>query len=119
MFNNIDFSKLDNDKVYVGNIELIVGIDDDLLKEINILGLKDCHIALKTVVAKSDATLIKISDDIYIDFDINNFEYINYCLENNIIHDNNSFLSSNTKNPFIGQLIVSNVKNIEKKLTLK
>jgi len=117
--NNIDFYNLSDERIFTGDIEMIIGIDEKVLKEIKDLCLKDYFIALKTIPAKNDVTLIKLNENTYIDFDINKLDYINYCIENNIIHDNNNFLLFNPENPFIGQLIVTNIKKLNNKLTLK
>lgn len=116
-----DFNNIKDDDIFIGDIEVVVGINEELLNEIKEMHMEDYFVAITSVPAKSDVTLIKLSDDLYVDFDIKISEYLNYCLEHNIFNDNNYFLRTNPKSPFIGQLIITNVKkkSINKELKLR
>ena len=116
---NIDFYNINEDRVFSGDIEMVVGINQDKFNELKEMGIKDYFLALSTIPAKNGVTLIKIKEDTYIDFDTKKFDYINYCIDNNIMNDNNLFLKTRPNNPYIGQLVVTNIERLDKKLTLK
>lgn len=105
--------KQNKENLYVGDIEIIFNVNKVLLKEIKKLGLNSYDIAITTMPAKTEVTLLKVNDDLYIDYYNSDMDYINYCLENNITKNNNNFLSEKINDPYPGQLILKNVKKKE------
>lgn len=110
-----NFSFINKSNIYVGKIKLITGINRDYLKM-----LKDCSSfrgdytsACQTVVAKEDAILIRIDKNYFIDIDsiksASDCERINELLISKSF-DNNMFLRHSTKDPYVGELFLSDMK---------
>lgn len=124
-----DFKNINRDTVYVGNIMLVKKVNKKHLKEclnadIIIGDLSGPNGPCKTDIAKKDAILVKVSDNYYVDIDsikdLQDCDYINFCLKNNI--SDNILLKKGTFDPYVGQLFVSNLKKcitVEKSINIK
>ena len=110
-----NFSFINKSNIYVGNIRLIVGLNRDYLTM-----LKECPSfrgdytsACQTVVAKEDAILIRVDNNYFIDIDsiktASDCERINELLVSKSF-DNNMFLRHATKDPYVGELFLSDMK---------
>ena len=70
-----------------------------------------------SIIAKEGAILIKVDEDNYVDLDgirnTSDIENINELLNSNSLN-NNIILSVGTKDPYVGELIIKNIKRIKK-----
>lgn len=111
---HFDFKNINKDDIYVGDIFILKQYNSKLLNEFKnyYISIGNAYmIACDFKIAKKDAILIKLDDDLYVDIDsINVFSdcnYINYCLENDIT--DNILLSTASYNPYVGQLFLKNI----------
>ena len=116
--NIFDFKNINNDTVYIGNIIIIKKVNKKQLKEclnadLFIGDLSGPNGPCKTEIAKKNAILVKVNDTYFVDIDsikdLEDCNFINYCLQNNI--SDNILLKHGTFNPFVGQLFVKNLKS--------
>ena len=103
-------------KEYTGDIYMITSVDTKLLDFLQTHDIIDLC-ACKYVLAKQDANLIRVTDNSYIDLDsIKNINYIrtiSELLDNESV--SNLIMQYNVDNPYVGQLFVKNLKQIDKK----
>lgn len=110
-----NFSFINKSNVLVGDIRLVVGIDKDKMDLLKSCGsFRDEYTsACKTVLAKENALLLRVDKKHFIDIDSikcsGDCKRINDLL-NSRSFDNNIFLTLGSKNPYVGQLILSQVK---------
>ena len=113
-----DFKDINKYDIYIGNIMLITYVSQKILEDIkNIDGnIEDFSVACNKVLAKKDVLLLKLNSSYFVDLDMikstKDMYYINYCLENNIT--DNILLKIGTKDPYVGQLFIKNIKKIKK-----
>ena len=110
-----NFSFINKANIYVGNIKLITGINRDYLRM-----LKECSSfrgdytsACETVVAKENAILIRIDKNYFVDID--SIKTASDCVRINELlasksFDNNILLRHATKDPYVGELFLANMK---------
>lgn len=110
-----DFGFIRRCDIFIGDLRMVVGIDKeyaDILRNCSYFRNSNI-IACKTVPAKNNAVLIKVDNEHFIDLDSikskNDLKTINELLQTESF-DNNIFLTLDTKEPFIGQLYISNLK---------
>lgn len=118
-----DFRYINKDNVYIGDIMLVTSVNQYTLNEIKkcdtIIG--DFSGACNVELAKENAILIKVSNNLFVDLDsiehLRDLDYINNCLKNNIT--DNVILRQGTFNPFVGQLFLRKVRtyDIKKEVT--
>ena len=110
-----NFSFINKSNIYVGNIKLITGINRDYLNL-----LKECPSfrgdytsACETVVAKENAILIRVNKNYFVDIDsiktASDCERINELLASKS-YNNNILLRHATKDPYVGELFLSDMK---------
>ena len=115
-----DFNNIKKEDVYFGDIILIKKVNYDILKQCKsirtVLGV-DYSSACKTVIAKPQAVLIKVSDKYFVDLDAirrgKDIEHINFCLFSNIT--DNVLLKNGTYNPYVGSMYVTNLVSAKDK----
>ena len=109
------------EQIYIGDINIIIKINRKLLNFVKKYDVIDADnlVACEYILAKKDVILIKINDFYFIDIDsIKNFNELNniqHYIEENI--ESNLLLKeeNNIYDTFIGQLFVSNVKQLTNK----
>ena len=111
-----NFGFINRDKVFIGDISIITAIDKNSLRMLKTCSSfrDDYTSACKVVIAKEKAMLIRVDKTHFIDIDYiktsDDCEKINELL-NSKSFENNIFLTHGTKEPYVGQLVLSNIKS--------
>lgn len=115
----LNLKNINEEDIYTGDIYLVINVDKKMLEEIKkcdiVLG--DFSPACNSILAKSEATLIKVADRYFIDIDSiksnKDIENINYLIKSDS-KNNNILLRQGTFNPYIGQLYITKLRSVKK-----
>ena len=112
-----DFKNISKDNIYIGNIYIVEDIDKTYKKEYVYPDdyISNLNKIYKTCLAKKETILIKVNDIYYVDIDsikdLQDCDYINFCLKNNIT--DNILLKESLLNSCVGKLFVGDLKRFE------
>ena len=119
-----DFKNIKRSDIFIGNINMITNVDEEMLEKLKFYfpNLHDYSSSCNTILAKQNVILLRVSDKYFIDIDsiktLNDCNNINTLLENGS-KNNNILLTFKTKEPFIGQLYINEIKMESGKISIR
>lgn len=109
-----DFYNISKDDIYIGKISMITYVDLEIVRKLRFTYYKDFSSACKTVTAKRDAVLIRVTEDCYIDIDSieRGLDCVNINRSLNSLPHDNRLLRVGVHNPTAGLLFIREIKKI-------